>query len=382
MSAADDSAAPCAAASRFAHLQSPYELAGLLLPHRMVMAPMTRSRAAAAGDVPTAINARYYAQRASAALIISEATQISPEAKGYSLTPGLHTREQIGGWSLVTRAVHEAGGRIFAQLWHVGRVSHPLLQPGGRLPVAPSAVRPRGVKVYVIDPQTGAHRFVECETPRALGSDEVRRIVGDYRRAARHAIEAGFDGVEIHGANGYLIDQFLRSTTNLRHDAYGGSPHNRIRFLHAVAQAVSEEVGRDRVGVRLSPHVTLMDMTDPQIVETALLAAQALDEIGIAYLHMAEADWDDAPTVPLDFRRALRRAFTRSLIVAGRYTPERAERILCDGHADLVAFGRGFLANPDFPFRVVRGVATNTPDPSTFFGGDARGYLDYPSAER
>lgn len=368
------------APSQFELLRSPVELGSMKLPHRMVMAPMTRSRAAVPGDVPTELNARYYAQRASAALIISEATRISAEAKGYALTPGLHTREQVEGWSLVTRTVHEAGGRIFAQLWHVGRVSHRLLQPGGQLPVAPSAIAPRGVKVYVTDPHTGASSFVACETPRALERDEIHRIVADYRRAARLAMEAGFDGVELHGANGYLIDQFLRSTTNLRRDEYGSDALGRIRFLHEVAHAVCDEIGPQRVGVRLSPHVTLMDMADPDIESTTLLAASLLDELGIAYLHLCEADWDDAPIVPLAFRLALRRRFERPLIVAGRYTPQRAEEALRQGHADLVAFGRAFLANPDLPARVAAGLPLNTPDPSTFFGGGAAGYVDYPRA--
>lgn len=371
-----------AAAPRFPALLSSHRLGPMTLPHRIVMAPMTRSRAATPGDVPTSLNARYYAQRANAALIISEATQISAQGKGYALTPGLYTRKQIEGWSLVTRAVHESGGRIFAQLWHVGRVSHRLLQPDGQLPVAPSAVAPRGVSVYVVDAQTGARRFVECETPRALEREELRGIVGDYRAAARHAMQAGFDGVELHGANGYLIDQFLRSTTNLRRDEFGGSAGKRVRFLHDVVRAVAAEIGAHRVGVRLSPHVTLMDMGDPEIVPTTLLAVELLDELGVAYLHVAEADWDDAPTVPTEFRVELRRRFRRTLIVAGRYTPARAESILNQGHADLVAFGRAFLANPDLPARVAAGFPLNQPDAATFFGGGAKGYVDYPQMGR
>jgi N-ethylmaleimide reductase len=363
---------------RFLTLQSGCLLGRMSLPHRMVMAPMTRSRAQAPGDVPTELNALYYAQRASAALIISEGTHISAQGKGYSLTPGLHTREQVEGWSLVTRAVHDAGGRIFAQLWHVGRVSHRLLQPGGQLPVAPSAMAPRGVKVYIADAQGEAPRFVACETPRALEREEVHHIVADYRQAARRAMQAGFDGVELHGANGYLIDQFLRSTTNLRRDEFGGNAQKRVRFLHDVASAVSAEIGPHRVGVRLSPHVTLMDMTDPEIVPTTLLAAELLDELGVAYLHISEADWDDAPTVPTEFRVELRRRFRRTLIVAGRYTPQRAESVLSQGHADLVAFGRAFLANPDLPARVAMGAALNEPDAATFFGGGPAGYVDYP----
>jgi N-ethylmaleimide reductase len=343
------------------------------------MGPMTRSRSAQPGDVPTLLNARYSAQRASAGLMVTEATQISREGQGYAGTPGIYTDAQQEGWRLVTQAVREAGGRIFLQLWHVGRVSHPSLQPGGSLPVAPSAVRPRGVRVYVIDPADGVPRFLECETPRPLELHEIPRVIEGYRRAAARAMDAGFDGVEIHGANGYLIDQFLRSTTNLRQDRYGGTPENRIRLLREVVAAVASEAGRDRVGVRLSPHVTLADMADPEIVDTALLAAEALQEAGIAYLHLAEADWDDAPEIPLDFRVSLRGRFRNTVIVAGRYTPERGEAILAAGLADLVAFGRPFLANPDLPRRLAEGLPLNPPHAETFFGGGAKGYVDYPA---
>lgn len=359
-------------------LFTPFQLATLTLPNRLVMAPMTRSRAAQPGDVPTKLNAHYYAQRASAGLIITEATQISQEGRGYAWTPGIYTDAQRDGWRLVTDAVHQARGHIFLQLWHVGRVSHPSLQPDGRLPVAPSAVRPRGVRVYVIDPMDGVPRFLNCETPRALSLAEIARVVEDYRRAAALAADAGFDGVEIHGANGYLIDQFLRSTTNLRADRYGGSAENRICFLREVVSAVAAEIGRDHVGVRLSPYVTLADMADPEIVDTTLLAVDALQEEGIAYLHLSEADWDDAPDTPQEFRKALRKRFGNTIIVAGRYTAERGEAILAEGLADLVAFGRPFLANPDLPLRLAAGLPLNTPDPTTFFGGDAKGYTDYP----
>ncbi|MGI9089880.1 MAG: alkene reductase [Gemmatimonadaceae bacterium] len=370
--------APGVQAGRWPALFSPFHLGPLTLPNRLVMAPMTRSRAAQPGDVPSALNARYYAQRASAGLIITEATQISQEGKGYAWTPGIYTDAQRDGWRLVTDAVHEERGRIFLQLWHVGRVSHPSLQPGGRLPVAPSAVRPRGVRVYAIDPTDGVPRFLHCETPRALTLEEITHVIDDYRRAAALAADAGFDGVEIHGANGYLIDQFLRSTTNLREDRYGGSAENRIRFLRDVVSAVAAEVGRDRVGVRLSPYVTLADMADPEIVDTTLLAVDALQEKGIAYLHLSEADWDDAPATPHDFREALRHRFRNTLIVAGRYTAERGEAIIAQGLADLVTFGRPFLSNPDLPRRLAAGLPLNTPDPATFFGGDAKGYIDYP----
>ncbi|WP_029009259.1 alkene reductase [Azospirillum halopraeferens] len=368
-----------AATTRWPALFTPHRLGPLTLPNRLVMAPMTRSRTAWPGDVPTELNARYYAQRAGAGLIVTEATQISREGQGYARTPGIHTAAQRDGWRLVTEAVHAAGGRIFLQLWHVGRVSHPVLQEGGRAPVAPSAVRARGVRVYVIDPADGTPCFLDCETPRALEEGEIPRVVDDYRRAAARAMEAGFDGVELHGANGYLIDQFLRSTTNRRTDRYGGSPENRIRFLREVVGAVAGETGAGRVGVRLSPHVTLQDMADPEMVETSLLAAAALHDAGVAYLHLAEADWDDAPEVPEDYRRALRDRFPGTIIVAGRYTPERGTAMLAAGHADLVTFGRPFLANPDLPRRIAEGLPLNPPDPATFFGGGAAGYIDYPA---
>lgn len=358
-------------------LFTPFQLGTLTLPNRLVMAPMTRSRARQPGDVPTELNARYYAQRASAGIIITEATQISREGQGYAWTPGIYTEEQRDGWRLVADAVHEARGRVFLQLWHVGRVSHPSLQPRGRLPVAPSAIRPRGVRVYAIDPSDGVPRFLDCETPRALTLDEITRVVDDYRRAAELAMDAGFDGVEIHGANGYLIDQFLRSTTNLREDRYGGSPENRIRFLREVVGAVSAEVGRERVGVRLSPYVTLADMVDPEIVDTALLAVEGLEDDGIAYLHLSEADWADAPEIPHEFRVSLRERFHKPIIVAGRYTAGRGEALITEGLVDLVAFGRPFLANPDLPRRLAEGLPLNSPDATTFFGGDAKGYTDY-----
>ncbi|MFK8250139.1 alkene reductase [Ancylobacter terrae] len=358
-------------------LFSPLSLGPLVLPNRLVMAPMTRSRTAQPGDIPTALNARYYAQRASAGLIVTEATQISREGQGYAWTPGIYTPAQRDGWRLVTDAVHAAGGRIFLQLWHVGRVSHPSLQPEGQLPVAPSAIAPKGVRVYAIDPD-GTPRFLDCGTPRALETEEIARVVEDYRRAAALAMEAGFDGVELHGANGYLIDQFLRSTTNRRTDGYGGSPSNRLRLLEEVVAAVAGETGPERLGVRLSPHVTLQDMDDPEMVATSLLAAEALHRAGIAYLHLAEADWDDAPLVPRDYRQALRQRFPGTIIVAGRYTPERGEALIEQGLADLVTFGRPFLANPDLPRRIAEGLPLNTPDPKTFFGGGAAGYDDYP----
>ena len=363
-----------------AMLFSPYRLNGLVLPNRIVMAPMTRSRAKQPGDVPTQLNARYYSQRAGAGLIVTEATQISPEGKGYAWTPGIHSEAQCVGWRLVTDAVHAAGGRIFLQLWHVGRVSISSLQPGGRAPVAPSAIQARDTCVFMIGAD-GLPRMVPTDPPRALETDEIARIVDDYRRAGRLALQAGFDGVEIHGGNGYLIDQFLRTTTNRRTDRYGGSTDNRIRFLAEVSRAVAAEVGANRTGVRLAPYITFKDMADPQIVDTILAAAQVLADQEIAYIHLAEADWDDAPVVPDSFRNALRRCYAGTIIVAGRYDYARASKILNAGHADLVAFGRPFVANPDLPRRLRLGLPLAEFQTASLFGGGAAGYTDYPALE-
>ncbi|MBB1059474.1 alkene reductase [Marilutibacter spongiae] len=359
-----------------ADLFQPLQLGRLDLPNRIVMAPMTRSRSRQPGDVPQPINATYYAQRASAGLIVTEATQVSPQGKGYSFTPGIHDAAQVEGWRGVTDAVHAAGGRIFLQLWHVGRMSHPDFH-GGALPVAPSAIPFEG-QVWKVDPATGVGAMVDCPVPRALEVDEIAAIVDDFRQAALRAIEAGFDGVEIHGANGYLVDQFLRTSSNQREDAYGGSRANRLRFLREVVDAVSEAVGAERTGIRLAPFLTARGMACPDILPTILEAAAHLDRRGLAYLHLAEADWDDAPRFPDAFRRDIRARFGGAIIVAGKYDTPRARAILADGLADLVAFGRPFVANPDLPRRLREGLPLASLDPATLFGGDARGYIDYP----
>jgi N-ethylmaleimide reductase len=360
-----------------ADLFTPGTLAGRDVNHRIVMAPMTRARSTQPGDVPNSTNAIYYAQRASAALIVTEASQISPQGKGYSFTPGIYSDEQVAGWRGVTGAVHEAGGRIFLQLWHVGRMSHPDFH-GGALPVAPSAIAFEG-QIWKVDPATGVGAMVDCPTPRALAIEEVREIVQDFRRAARRAMEAGFDGVEIHGANGYLIDQFLRSTSNTRTDAYGGSRENRLRFLKEVVDAVSEEIGAARTAIRLAPFLTARGMDCPDILPTILDAASYLEARGVAYVHLVEADWDDAPQFTEAFRRELRERFSRPIIVAGLYDIERANQVLAQGYADFIAFGRKFVANPDLPYRLANGLPLADFDGSTLFGGDARGYSDYPA---
>ena len=352
-------------------LFSPAKLGPLLLPNRVVMAPMTRNRAGA-GNAPTALNAAYYAQRAGAGLIISEGTQISPQGLGYPQTPGIHSPEQLAGWSAVTRAVHEAGGRIFLQLWHVGRISHPTLQPGGALPVAPSAIAPAG-QAWTLD---GMKPYV---VPHALTQDEIAGIVADYRRAAALARQAGFDGVELHGANGYLIDQFLRDRSNTRTDCYGGSALNRARFLIEATAALIAEWGAARVGVRLSPTNPFNDMADSDPAATFAAAVRELDGLDIGYLHIIEpADTDPVGAGERPDLAFFRRLWRGPLMANKGYDLNRANAVLRAGKADLVSFASLYLANPDLPERLRRGGPFNAPDRKTFYGGGATGYTDYP----
>lgn len=341
------------------------DLGDLHLPHRLVMAPMTRSRATAEG-VPTALNAEYYAQRASNALIISEGVQPSEDGQGYILTPGIHNEPQIAGWRRVTDAVHQAGGRIVLQLMHAGRIAHPSNTPHGRQPVAPSAVRPQ-VQLFTPAGQQDAPE------PRALTTEEVRQTVEDFRRAAAAAITAGADGVELHGANGYLIHQFLSDNANRRTDAYGGTIENRIRFAVEVAAAVAAEIGPGRVGLRVSPGNGYNDIVESETHAVYAALAQALAPLGLAYLHVAHAG-DEA------MLSILRRHWPGALIVnrGGAPLSVRLED-LDRGLADAVALGALTLANPDLVARLKQGAPLNAPDPSTFFGGDARGYTDYPT---
>lgn len=360
-------------------LFQPLRLGTLTLPNRIVMPPMTRSRASQPGDEANELMATYYAQRVSAGLIVGEGTHIGPLAKGYAWTPGIHTPTQIAGWRKVTEAVHAAGGRIFAQLWHVGRLSHSSLLDG-RQPVSSSPIQAVGVKVFIAgegdDSQPG---FIQASAPRALTLAEIGDIVEQYRTAARNAIEAGFDGVELHAANGYLVNQFIDSNANTRTDAYGGSLAKRLRFLGEVAQALIDGAGdAARVGIRLAPLTTLNGCVDADPETTYLAAAKLLGDLGIGYLHIAEADWDDAPLMPLAFKQALREAFSGVLIYAGQYTAARAREAIAAGWADLVAFGRPFIANPDLPERLLRGAPLAPHDPATLFGGGAQGLTDYP----
>jgi N-ethylmaleimide reductase len=359
-------------------LFTPVSIAGRVAPHRIVMAPMTRSRSKQPGDVPNAMNARYYAQRASAALIVTEASQVSLQGKGYSFTPGIYSREQVTGWRLVSDAVHAEGGRIFLQLWHVGRMSHPNFH-NGALPVAPSAVPFEG-SIWRVNPETGQGEMVTCPTPRALGLDEIHQIIRDFRKAAQNAIDAGFDGVEIHGANGYIVDQFLRTTSNTRTDMYGGSRENRLRFLKEVVTAVAAEVGAERTAIRLAPFLTARGMACPDILATILEAADFLQTQGVGYLHLVEADWDDAPQFTEAYRQAIRARFQGPIIVAGHYDLDKANWVLANGYADLVAFGRPFIANPDLPYRLAQGISLDAFDGASLFGGDEHGYTDYRTA--
>ena len=355
-------------------LFAPFDLRGLRLANRVVMAPLTRSRATHGTGAPNALNATYYAQRATAGLIVSEATNISPAGKGYAWTPGIYTAEQIAGWRLVTDAVHGRGGRITMQLWHVGRISHPSLQPGGQLPVAPSAVRPLG-RAFT---EAG---YQDLVTPRALGIEELPGIVEDYRRAAGNAIAAGCDGVEIHAANGYLLDQFLRDGANRRTDAYGGSVPNRLRFPLEVVAAVADEIGPGRVGIRLSPISTVNDLSDSDPAAVFFPLVRELDRFGLAYVHVIEGvTQGPRDNIPFDFA-GLRQLFDGPWMANNGYTREMAIEALAGGYADLVAFGRPFIANPDLVERFRRNAALNDVDYDRLFGGGAEGYTDYPTLD-
>lgn len=358
---------------------TPLQLGAVTLKHRVVMPPLTRMRARQPGDVPHQLNAEYYGQRASeGGLLISEATDITPEAHGYPGTPGVYSDEQVAGWRLATDAVHAKGGFFFNQIWHVGRVSHSSMQPRGLRPVAPSAVAISG------DHMDARGAPVPFETPRALETREIARIIDDFVQAARNSRRAGFDGVEIHGANGYLLDQFLHDGSNRRTDDYGGSIENRARLLLEVVDAVGAALGVDRVGVRLSPWSGILDMHDSTGLALWEYVIRELGKRGIAYLHLIEPRSDftndekpldmDAPDVASLFKAA----FGGPIISAGGFLPETAAAALASGNSDAIAFGRPFIANPDLPERIRRGAALNRHNRATFYGGGAEGYTDYP----
>jgi NADH:flavin oxidoreductases, Old Yellow Enzyme family len=361
---------------RAGSLFTPTRVGAYVLSHRVVMAPLTRMRAGP-GNVPGDLMVEYYAQRASpGGLIVSEATPVSLRGYGYAGAPGIYDDSQIAGWTRVTDAVHAKGGRIMLQLWHVGRQSHVDLQPDGAAPLAPSAIAAEGFAYTSNGP-------VAFSVPRALELDEIPPIIEEFRAGAARAMRAGFDGVEIHGANGYLPDQFLQDGSNQRTDAYGGPIENRARFLLEVVDVALSVWGADRVGVRLAPSGTYGSMSDSDPQATFGYAAEQLDRRRIAYLHIVEPRIkgteliaDGQEPVATQF---LRRKFSRTLVAAGGFTRETAEALVAAGDADLVAFGRLFIANPDLPERFRCGLPLNAYDRTTFYGGDARGYTDYPT---
>jgi N-ethylmaleimide reductase len=348
-----------------------YRLGTLTLSNRIVMAPLTRNRAAA-GNVPTALMAEYYAQRATAGLIVAEATQVVPEGQGYQDTPGIHSAEQVAGWKRVTDAVHAKGGKIFLQLWHVGRVSHVDLQPGGQPPVAPSAIRAK-TKTFV------GGTFVDVSEPRALRLDELPAIVEGYRKGAANAIAAGFDGVEIHGANGYLLDQFLRDGINQRTDAYGGSIENRARLLLEVTEAIVKEIGAERTGIRLSPVTPANDAVDSNPQPLFNYVVEQLDRLGLVYIHVIEGSTGGPrDNLPFDYG-ALRSRYRGAWIVNNGYDRAMAENAVANGRGDLIAFGRPFISNPDLVERLRSDAPLAELNRATLYGGGAEGYTDYPA---
>lgn len=366
-------------------LFTPFSLGGLALPNRIVMAPLTRSRAK--NDAADTLTALYYTQRATAGLIVSEGTPISREGQGYLFNPGIFTADQVTGWRSVTDSVHSVDGRMFAQLWHVGRVSHTSLQPDGRAPVSASDRVANGALAFARD-AAGEPAFVAASQPRALATEEVRRIVEDFAQAAQNAIDAGFDGVEIHGANGYLHEQFLNPHVNDRTDRYTGlTIAGRIAFTLEVVDAVARRIGPSRVGIRISPYGRLFDMPAYDETEATYLAlASELADRRIAYLHVMDQSGFDTGAMTVDslppqrpFWNKLREAFSSgAIILAGGMTRERAEALIDEGTIDLAAFGQAYIGNPDLVRRLRDGLPLATPDKSTFYGGDAKGYTDYP----
>ncbi len=349
---------------------SPLKIGNTTLKNRIIMAPLTRCRSVQ-DNIPNDLMSTYYAQRSSAGLIISEAAQIIPQGIGYPCTPGIHTKDQINGWKKITQAVHDNDGKIFLQLWHVGRISHSLFL-GGELPVAPSAIKPDG-QHYTFE------GMKEFETPRALTTSEIQALVKTYADAASNAMEAGFDGVEIHGANGYLLDQFLRDGTNTREDEYGGSIENRSRFLFEVINSITQKIGSDKVGLRLSPSGTFNDMKDTNPKKHFSFVCDKLNDFNLAYLHIVDAlDGDIKHGADVVDLSIIRKAYKGVLITCGAYDKERGNSVLEDNLADAVAYGELFIANPDLVERFKIDADLNKPDPSTFYTQDDKGYTDYP----
>jgi N-ethylmaleimide reductase len=351
-------------------LLEPYKLGPITLPNRLVMAPLTRNRAIA-GLVPNPLAVEYYGQRASAGLLITEASQVSQQGQGYQDTPGIYSKEQVAGWRKVTERVHAREGRIFIQLWHVGRVSHTSLQPDNSAPVGPSAIRAKG-KTFV------GNTFTDVSEPRALTLEEIPGIIESFKRAAANALAAGFDGVEIHGANGYLLDQFAKDGANKRDDAYGGSIENRARLMLEVSKAVAAEAGAERTGIRISPVTPSNDISDSDPQPLFDHIVDRLNALKLVYIHVVEGATGGARDIaPFDYG-SLRRRFKGAYIANNGYDFELANKALAANEADLIAFGKPFIANPDLVERLRRGAPLNEPDKATFYGGGAKGYTDYP----
>ena len=353
-------------------LFEPYKLGPITLPNRLVMAPLTRNRAVPPGMVPSPLAIDYYGQRASAGLLVTEATQVSQQGQGYQDTPGIYSKDQVEVWSKVTDRVHERGGRIFIQLWHVGRISHTALQLGGGKPVAPSAIRAKG-KTFV------GGQFVDVSEPRALELAEIPGIIDDFRRGATNALAAGFDGVEIHGANGYLLDQFAKDGTNKRTDAYGGSIENRAKLMLEVSKAVTAEAGAERTGIRISPVTPANDISDSNPQPLFDYIVDGLEALKLVYIHVIEgATGGPRDIAPFDYAD-LRKRFKRAYIANNGYDFELASKQLAANAADLIAFGKPFISNPDLVERLKKGAPLNEWDKNTFYGGGAKGYIDYPT---
>ena len=357
-----------------AKLFEPLKLGPITLPNRFVMAPLTRNRAVPPGMVPSPLAIDYYGQRASAGLLVTEASQVSQQGQGYQDTPGIYSKEQVAGWRKVTDCVHQRGGRIFIQIWHVGRVSHTSLQPGGGAPVAPSAIRAKG-KTFV----NGT--FTDISEPRALTLEEIPGIIEDFKRGTANAMAAGFDGVEIHGANGYLLDQFAKDGTNKRSDAYGGSVENRARLMLDVAKVVAAEAGAEKTGIRISPVTPANDVSDSNPQPLFDHIVDRLNALKLVYIHVIEgATGGPRDIAPFDYG-SLRKRFAGAYVANNGYDFELANKMLAAGAADLIAFGKPFISNPDLVERLEKGAPLNEWDKATFYGGGAKGYTDYPTLE-
>ena len=355
-------------------LFEPFKLGPITLANRFVMAPLTRNRAIPPGMVPNPLAIDYYGQRASAGLLVTEASQVSQQGQGYQDTPGIYSREQVEAWRRVTDRVHERGGKIFIQIWHVGRVSHTALQPGGGMPVAPSAIRAKG-KTFV------GGTFTDISEPRALELSEIPGIIDDFRRGTVNALAAGFDGVEIHGANGYLLDQFAKDGANKRDDIYGGAIPNRARLMLEVAAAVVSEAGAEHTGIRISPVTPANDISDSNPQPLFEHIVDQLNALQLAYIHVIEgATGGPRDNAPFNYA-SLRKRFDGAYIANNGYDFELATKVLAEGAADLIAFGKPFISNPDLVERLKKGAALNEWDKATFYGGGAKGYTDYPTLE-